>query len=282
MAAEYPMTEFQQYLAREGLGRSSQKQILTAIRRVVKHVGPERLEDRSELALYRLSLPESTNRIFVYSWSKLQAYMETIGEPLSDIPPLPRLRLVHPLWADLTDITARLNIHLIETMRWAGVKDADEELYVPALRVFEFITSRPPMDSDWLVPRDAGATEPMPYWMLDTILRTNATEDSWDTEKVIFGMLETATRRGISASQLREIWAQLESILGTPSVGRRIMKLDKALGTNPKNPWSPADQTLVLTALGVTVKPAPPKIDISGPIGALKEALSKHLPPVVP
>lgn len=250
--AQYPMTGFIDYLSKSGLGATSQKQVLGSIRRVLKHLGPDGLVDRSEMAIYRLSLPEATNRIFVYAWAKFQGYMETQDEHLPDLPSIMGTKIVHPLWADLTDLTSVLNIHLIEKTRWIEVKDAGPEVYEPARRSFEFIAGRPPLDSDWLIPRNTDAAEPMPYWMIDTIMRTNATEGSLDVEKAAFQMLENVTRRGIGATDLRVLWDLVVSNRDTPRGRRKIMRAAREPEDTTK-PWSPLDQERAVTTLRAIV-----------------------------
>jgi len=248
----YPMTEFEEFLSKRGLGESSRRQVLLAVRRAIRHIGLERLQDRSELKMYRMSVPDATGRLFGYSWPKFREYMALNGEELPELERLPVTKLVHPLWADLTDLTVHLNIHQIEAKRWADIADAGPEIQDPAVRAFEFVTGRPPMNSDWLVPRDADAKDPMPYWMIDTILRTNATEESRDVEYAAFQMLENMTRRGIGATDLRALWDLVTANRDTTKGRRRIIRAVKELN-DPSKPWSQIDQERATATLRATV-----------------------------
>jgi hypothetical protein len=250
--AQYPLKEFEEFLKTRKLGESSRHQVVLSMRRALKHIGPERLTDRSELMLYRMSMPEATRRLFGYGWSKFREYAEINGQDVPDLPQMPVIKLVHPLWADITDLTVHFNIHQIENLRWIAVKDADETLYAAARRAFEFIAGRDPLDSDWLVPRDSGAAEPMPYWMIDTILRTNAIEDSRDTEKAAFALLENVTRRDITASQLKELWASVEGSVASQKGRRRILRLESILD-EPSKPWTDEDHKNALGILSAVV-----------------------------
>lgn len=249
MQAEYPMSDFEEFLKKQGLGESSRRQVLLATRRALKHLGTERLHDRSELSMYRLSIGDATDRLFGYSWKKLKAYMAVNGEDLPDLERAPVFKMVHPLWADLTDLTVYLNINRIETLRWGLAEESGPEIYLPARRAFEFITGRPPLPSDWLLPRDAAARDPMPAWMIDAILRTNATEGSRDVELAAFRLLENVTKRGISAAELRALWSAVERALGSISGRRRLVRVGVLL-ENPETPWTPFDQDKALKSLG--------------------------------
>lgn len=278
-ASDYPMTDFQEFLTKTELIESSRRQVVLAMRRALKHLGPEHLCDLDELMLYRLSMPEATRRLFGYAWSKFQPYMESIGEPIPDLPKMPSFKVVHPLWADLTDLSIHLNVNMIEAMRWRDVPAAMEPDFVerPARRAFEFITGRQPLEIDWLVPRNASADGPMPFWMIDTILRTNTTERNKEAEKAAFNLLQSATRRGIKAADLKSLWAAVTESFGTTAGRRRMVRVD-ALEIDSNEAWGAEDQKLVMSVLGgATLNQIPDskKLDISGAIVPLREALNR-------
>lgn len=276
---EYKLTEFQDFLAKSALIPSSQRQVVLGIRRALKHLGPDRLTNPEELMLYRMSMPESTRRLFGYGWSKFQPYMAKIGQDLPDLPKMPAFKIVHPLWADLTDLSAQLNVHGIERLRWQDVIGTSDPDIVekPARRAFEFITGRAPLEIDWLVPRDASAESPMPYWMIDTILRTNPTERDKQIEMSIFRIHQLATRLGIGPTDLRTIHSEINVAMASATGRRRIGRLD-ALEIDYAGPWNPGNQDLVMSVLGgakLREVPEDKRIDISGPVIVLREAINR-------
>lgn len=284
MQPTFQMTEFQKFLQTTGLGEASRKQIVTSMRRAIRHLGPERLLDPNEMASYRLTLPEATNRVFVYSWGKFQKYAESLGESIPDLPKLPTFKIVHPLWADLTDLSIHLNVNALPSMRWRDVLGTTDPDFVekPARRAFEFITGREPLEIDWLVPRDASAEGAMPFWMLDSILRTNPTERDKDVEKSAFSLLQSSTRRGISASDLKALWRELEACVSTIAGRRRIIRLD-ALEIDLNEPWGVGDQELVMSVLsGAKLREVPSgnKMDTSGTLIVLRDSPPKIEPSV--
>lgn len=284
MQPVFQMTDFQKFLKNSGLGESSRKQVVTSVRRALKHLGPDRLLDPAEMLLYRITLPEATNRIFVYSWGKLQKYADSLGESIPDLPKLPSFKIVHPLWADLTDLSVHLNVNTIPQMRWLDILDApDPDLAEkPARRAFEFITGREPLEIDWLVPRDASGVSPMPFWMLDSILRTNPTERDKDVELAAFGLLQSATRRGIGAADLKVLWSEV-MVSSANIAGRRRLARMGALEIDSNDPWGPEDQNLVLSVLGgKTLKevPSEKRVDTSGALIILRDAAPKIEPDV--
>jgi hypothetical protein len=275
--AHYKLTDFQAFLAKTGLIESSQRQVIMAMRRALKHLGPDRLTDENELLLYRMSMPEATRRLFGYAWSKFQPYMESLGEPVPELPKLNKTQIVHPLWADLTDLSIHLNVNLIPQMRWRDILDSTDMVHEPARRAFEFIVGREPMEIDWALPRDATASSPMPVWMIETILRTNPTDRDSEVEKAAFGLLQAATRRGIGPIDLKGLWKAVGENLETQAGRRRIVRLD-SLEIDSDGPWTDDDQETVLSVLGGTkIREVPEerRIDISGAVVALQQAINR-------
>jgi hypothetical protein len=247
--SEFPLKEFRDFLQQRGLSESSAHQVVLAIRRALRHLGPDRLSNQEELYLYRLSMPDATRRLFGYAWPKFREYAAFQGERLPELDRMPTIKLVHPLWADLTDLSIQLNVHRIESMRWADLAGFGPEAHEPARRVFEFIAGRAPAGVDWLIPRDRAADEPMPFWMMDAILRTNATEESRSVEQAAFALLETVTRRGISADHLKKIWTVVEREIGSAAGRRRIDRIED-LPLESEAKWSAEDQERLMSALG--------------------------------
>ena len=209
-AAKFPMTDFYAFLRSSGVAERSAQNYLQSIRRALGHIGPEHLTNVDDLSLYLLSMPKATRLTFRTAWSRLRAYAEVLGDPLPEIPRLPRTRLPHPLWADVTDMAVAHPVATFHLLRWQDLSDPISR--AAAKRIFQFVTDRDPTPDDIVVPRHADAHEPMPVWALKAVMNTEFGSGVSRVGESALKLLEIVTRAGIDGRQLRELWAAIESI----------------------------------------------------------------------
>lgn len=208
--AEYPLIEFQQSLQGK-IGPNSIQQTTTAIRRALKHIGPEHIEDPQMLAYYRASLPEKTRNVFGCAWNKFVAWSAGNGVTLPQTLNMPKTRFIHPLWADITDMTTYWTPEAIERMTWSDERllVVPEETIAAAKRTFSFFAGRSPSHADWLIPARIDSTDPLPAWVLTGILRSDERATAGIVERLWRFVVENATRRGVTAFELQQLYGAL-------------------------------------------------------------------------
>lgn len=208
--SEYPLVEFQQSLQGK-ISPNSIHQTTIAIRRALKHIGPDRIEDPQMLAYYRASLPEKTRNVFGCAWNKFVEWSAGNGVALPQTLNMPKTRFIHPLWADVTDMTTYWTPESIERMTWSDERllGVPEETVAAARRVFSFFAGRHPAHDDWLVPDRIDSEDPLPAWVLAGILRSDERATTGIVERLWRFVVETATRRGVTELELKQLYAGL-------------------------------------------------------------------------
>lgn len=239
--AEFPMSGFDQFMREQNLSEDTRRQMLVAVRRAAKHVGPERLDDPQMLAYYRASLSPALRAVFGCAWSKFVRWAAAQGFQVAETVHIPRTRLLHPLMPDMTDILACWAPARVVLLRWgdSAVEEATDEAHTAAMRVYEFITGHTPIKGDCLIPFTRRDEDPMPEWLLESILRSDQRQTEGTYEKFAGEVILNATRRGITAHQLRTLYAQLWlSRHGLARSSGTLRKLKKILANEKDCPWA--------------------------------------------
>lgn len=257
MAPEFPLTGFEQFLRTEGLAESSRHQVILSIRRVAKNVGPERLNDLQMLVYYRASLSETMRGVFGYSWARFVRWAAEDGIRLPETPATPRCRFIHPLLPDMTDVLSHWAPGRVVMLRWGDetVEEAPDPVHIAAMRAYEFITGHLPIRGDCLIPWTRRDSEPMPEWLMETILRSDERQSRGKVEQFAADVIAAATRRGITAVQLQKLYAQLW--LARPRLTRAagsLRRVRQSILAENELPWSRSERHIdeicgTLTAL---------------------------------
>jgi hypothetical protein len=246
VAAQYPLTDFDQYLRSLNLSPTTRQQLLLAIRRAAKHVGPERLDDPQMLIYYRAALSDPMRGVFGGAWAKFIDWAkEAQGVWLPKTTETPRTRLLHPLMPDMADILTHWAPGRVALLRWGDpeVEDAPDIPHAAAMRAYEFITGTPPIKGDWLLPMRAKDDEPMPEWLMESILRADARQTAGAYEQFAADVMLGATRRGITAAQLKKLYAQLwTSRYALARAPGKLRKVRQALALEKDLPWGKSEQ----------------------------------------
>ena len=256
--SQYPLTEFQTFLEQRGLADASVRQVLLSVRRAIKAISPDDLADTQAHAYYRASLAPPMRTFFGYSWGRFVEWAKTTGiEDLPETLLTPKTRFVHPLWSDVTDLTTAWTPEAIERMRWNDERlaRAPEDLQLAAHRVFAFQTGRRPTAEDWLIPKRIDSEEPLPAWVIDTIVRSDARSTPGPVERFWAFLVETSTRRGVTAHELRQMYAGI--MAARHRLGRRLTPMKDArreIEEDAVLPWA-ASQRRVADLIGGSFPP---------------------------
>ena len=245
--SQYPLTEFEKSLHGK-ISPNSIHQTVLAIRRAATRVGPDDLADPQMLAYYRASLPDKMRNVFGCAWNKFVAWASDNGTTLPETINMPKTRFVHPLWADITDMTSLWTPEAMERMTWSDprVTSAPEEIITAARRAFTFFAERSPTPTDWLLPRRIDSSDPLPSWVIEGILRSDERSTKGVAERHWAHIVTVATRRGVTASELKQLyagfWDERNILSRDPTI---VRTLRRELDADHELPWAASHQRIV-------------------------------------
>jgi hypothetical protein len=199
--AKHPLTEYRKHLEAQGLAENTIQIYIAALRRLFNNTNEEDLADKQFMAYYRGNLSPVYRGTLGVAWRHYKDFAEKNGVTgLPDFDSVPLVKNVHPLYPDLADITAAYPLTKAARMTWSEVMREPEELRVAFRRVFDFGTK----DGIWDEDRVA---LPYPEWILEHILFSIDRMTKRPIQKSFLNIIELATRRGISATDLKILYA---------------------------------------------------------------------------
>ena len=199
--AQHPLTEYRKHLKDYGLSENTIQLYVAALRRLFNGTQEEDITDRQFMAYYRGSLSTVYRGALGVAWRHYREFAEKNGvKDLPDFTPIPSVKNVHPLYPDLADIAAAYPLTKAARMTWGEVMREPEEVRLPFRRVFDFGTKDGIWDEDHVA-------LPYPEWILSHILFSIDRMTKRPIQKSFLGIIELATRHGISATDLKILYA---------------------------------------------------------------------------
>ena len=134
----------------------------------------EDLTNAQALAYLKFGLPTGYQKMFPSAWKLFAEFASNSFDiELPQVPTFRKNHYVHPISYDLHVLFGKHYNGIPKDLDWQKfiAEEKDQKLVTAALRCYEFFTGeKTPRSDQPLIPRSAESNEPVPQWMLDSIL----------------------------------------------------------------------------------------------------------------
>lgn len=168
--------QFQSYLqtGASALSPGTAVQYGNILSAVLKMLDPDDLTNPQMLAYTKFGLPSGYQKAFPSVWKLFVEFMSNSHDiELPAVPTFRRTHFAHPISADLHVLFGKYYDGVPKGLDWQRfvADEKDPKIVTAALRCYEFFTGeKTPRADQPLIPRSAESDEPVPQWLLESIL----------------------------------------------------------------------------------------------------------------